>query len=286
MVKESPNWYSFQEDIKNHFESLGMMATTNARIEGVRGSHDIDVLVKPKFLGRDITWLVEAKYWNSNIPKEKVLTFISIIQNVGADRGFLISNLGFQSGAYESAKNTNVELVNFHEFKDSTREYINTEVIKHYEERFELLYSRYWSHSKRTRRDYGLRHDITHLSSFSGTTLLQFIESVFDYIKIKKYPISSNTGLDLKAGEDSINDFHQACNWLNLNLNLLDRQLLKAEVAMVENGDFQPNIQSLKKSLSDDMELQKEREEVRGIRKKFRESFHDDFAQLIETKLP
>lgn len=239
--KES-GWYQFQEEIKSHFESIGASAESNIKVNGVRGSHDIDVLVKPKFFGREITWIVEAKDWTSNIPKEKVLALQSIVQDVGADRGFLISHGGFQKGAYECAKNTNIELVNFDELKDSTKEFVNTEVIKHYKERVKLLHARYWAHPKRIRRDYGLRHDLFELSPFSGTTLLTYIEKVFESIEQKSYPIDTDTGLEVNVGEKEISDFHQACNWLNLNLNLLDQQLLKAELQMIKGGEFQPKI--------------------------------------------
>lgn len=238
--RKDSDWYKFQEDIKEHFESLGATARTNVSIQGARASHDIDILVSPKFFGKEITWIVEAKNWSSNVPKEKAMALLSIVQDVGADRGFIISNKGFQKGALECVKNTNITLANFEEFKNSTKDFVNTEVIKHYESRFKLLHARYWAHPKRIRRDYDLRHDICSLSPFSGTTLLGFIEDVIQCIKAKNYPINTDTGLEINIGEKQIHDFHQACNWLNLNLNLLDQQLLKAEMRMMKNGEFNP----------------------------------------------
>ena len=242
-AREDTNWHKFQEQIKEHFESLGANARTNIKIQGARASHDIDVLVNPKFLGKEMTWIVEAKDWSTNIPKEKVMALLSIVQDLGADRGFIISNKGFQKGAINCVKNTNITLANFEEFKESTKDFVNTEVIKHYEARLKILHARYWSHPKRTRRDYELRHDLLSLSPFSGTTLLGHIQDVLLSIKSKSYPINTNTGLEINIGEKEINDFHQACNWLNLNLNLLDQQLLKAEMKMMKNGDFNPNFE-------------------------------------------
>ena len=60
-----------------------------------------------------MTWVVEAKSWRSNVPKEKILALRSIVDDTGADRGFLISEKGFQSGAWEAAKKSNVELEKF-----------------------------------------------------------------------------------------------------------------------------------------------------------------------------
>lgn len=243
-IKES-DWYKFQEEIKEHFESLGAIARTNVSITGARASHDIDILVTPKFFGKEIMWVVEAKNWTSNVPKEKAMALLSIVQDIGADRGFIISNKGFQKGAIKCVQNTNITLTNFEEFKNSTKDFVSTEVIKHYEVRFKLLHGKYWAHTKRIRRDYDLRHDICSSSPFSGTTLLSFIENVIQCIKDKKYPIDTNTGLEINIGEKQIHDFYQACNWLNLNFNLLDYQLIRAEARMMKNGDFNPNYERL-----------------------------------------
>jgi hypothetical protein len=141
-------WYDFQEQIAEHFRMLGVSAKTNVSIEGVRTSHDVDVLVSTKFLGADITWVVEAKSWRNNVPKEKVLALRSIVEDIGADRGFLISEKGFQSGAWEAAHKTNVELVRFSDLKDRTRKIIQFEMLQAYDNRAELLVEWYFSHSK------------------------------------------------------------------------------------------------------------------------------------------
>lgn len=65
-----------------------------------------------------ITWVCECKLWKNPIPKEKVLTLYEITQDVGADRGFLFSESGFQSGAIRATKNTNITLSSLDELKD------------------------------------------------------------------------------------------------------------------------------------------------------------------------
>ncbi|MDK9778986.1 MULTISPECIES: restriction endonuclease [unclassified Vibrio] len=230
----------FQEEIKDYFESLGTYAETNVTLSGARGDHDIDVLVKTKFLGRDVTWVIEAKKWKYNVSKEKVLALITIIQDIGADRGFIISEKGFQKGAIKSAENTNITLTTFEDLKEETKAFIDTEILKQYEERYKLLYARYFSHPKETRKDYDLRHDFSFTAPFSGNTQLSYIGKVLDAVKERKYPIASDTGLAVTAGEKQIEDFQQACNWLNLNLNLLDRELMEAEQKMLKFNDFAP----------------------------------------------
>ncbi|UIJ76441.1 restriction endonuclease [Acinetobacter sp. SH20PTE14] len=67
------DWFDFQEKIAQHFRSLGVKAVTNETITGVRTEHDIDIYVTSKYLGTNIKWVIEAKYWKTKVPKEKVL---------------------------------------------------------------------------------------------------------------------------------------------------------------------------------------------------------------------
>jgi hypothetical protein len=53
---------------------------------------------------------VECKDWQSKIPKEKALALLSIVQDIGADRGFLLSEAGFQPGAIAAIQQSNVTL--------------------------------------------------------------------------------------------------------------------------------------------------------------------------------
>lgn len=248
--RTNSDWYIFQEEIKKYFESLGTQAETNVKLIGARGEHDIDILIRTKFLGRDVIWIIEAKKWKSNVPKEKVLALITIVQDIGADRGFIISEKGFQSGAIKVSENTNITLLTFNELKVETKRYINSEILKQYEERFHLLYSRYFSHSKETRNDYDLKGSIFFVNPpFSGNTQLRYIEKVIETVKKRDYPIDSDTGLKISAGEKQIEDFQQACNWLNLNLNLLDRELMEAEQKMFKFGDYKPKYEKLAETL-------------------------------------
>ena len=47
--------------------------------------------------------ILECKHWKTCIPKEKVMVLQAIVQDIGADKGFLLSEIGFQSGAIAAA---------------------------------------------------------------------------------------------------------------------------------------------------------------------------------------
>ncbi|MHA1280489.1 MAG: restriction endonuclease [Candidatus Helarchaeota archaeon] len=38
----------------------------------------------------EFKWIVECKAWKNNVPKEKAMELISILQDIGADRGFFL----------------------------------------------------------------------------------------------------------------------------------------------------------------------------------------------------
>jgi len=242
MNKDS-EWYKFQERICTHFKSIGARAQTNVTVQGIRTTHDIDILVETKFLGQDLTWIVEAKNWKSKVNKLHVLGLRAIVEDIGADRGFIVSQKGFQSGAIEAANKSNIRLISFDELVAQTNELIQTEIIKTYEKRLNLIEHRYWSHNKRNRIKYGLRGDIwDYPLNFSGNILLMTARRAINDARKNEYPIDLETYMKERQGLLIANNFQELINWLNLNLNYIDEKILLAEISMSKNGDFNPDL--------------------------------------------
>lgn len=65
-------WQEYQEEVAAFFRSLGLDATTNRRVQGVRTSHDIDVFVRWHFVGFDVIWIVECKHWSAPVPDRAI----------------------------------------------------------------------------------------------------------------------------------------------------------------------------------------------------------------------
>lgn len=254
-----PAWYAFQEQIAAHFRALGAQAETNVKVNGNRTTHDLDVLVTSKFLGVDIKWVVEAKHWKKRVPKEKILALRAIMDEIGADRGFIISEAGFQRGAREATEKTNVSLMTLEEFKASTRKIVQIEMLRGFGVRLVILHRRYWSHSKSTRIDYGLRSDIydSFDSHFSGQELLGSVHGALLLAEENKYPIRTRGSSRIRVGEDVIENFVELVNWMNLNMNVLDEMLMYAEYAMIRKGEFNPNIERGNGSAKDAWEAMK-----------------------------
>ncbi|SUJ16221.1 Uncharacterised protein [Sphingobacterium spiritivorum] len=236
---QNQDWYSFQEEIREYFFSLGFSSETNKKIQGVRTNHDIDVYVQTRFMGQDLKWIIEAKKWQSKINKLQVLGLRTIVDDIGADKGFIISECGFQKGAIEASGNTNIHLLTFNELKVQTREFIEKDIFKHFLDRLELINRRYRSHNKFIREKYDLKldHGDRHYSVFF--VILKAEEAINLALK-KEYPINLSTGLGQRYGNNIAENSQQLINWIQTNLNVIDSKILDAEKAMQLAGDFNP----------------------------------------------
>jgi hypothetical protein len=116
------NWSDYQQETAEFFASLGLKTSVDRTVHGARGTHRVDVWVTFRYLDLEIKWLVECKFWQTAVPKAAVLTLQQIAQDVGADRAFLMSETGFQSGAVKVTKNTNVTLTSLDDLRASAKE--------------------------------------------------------------------------------------------------------------------------------------------------------------------
>lgn len=94
-----------------------MEAAVEATLHGARGHHAIDVAVRFTGFGIEQLWIVECKLWQSGVPKEKVMALRDIMEDVGADRAFLLSESGFQSGAVTVARFSSITLTDLDDLR-------------------------------------------------------------------------------------------------------------------------------------------------------------------------
>lgn len=153
-------WKKYQEDTAEYFRSIGLSASTDATIRGVRTSHDVDVLVTSHYVGFDITWIVECKHWKNPVNKLHVLGLREIVSDVGADRGILLSESGFQSGAIEAANLTNIQVTSLANMRESASNSIYAMRLRDLYDRVGICKDRYWDISKEERINYGLRPEV------------------------------------------------------------------------------------------------------------------------------
>ena len=111
-----PNWKDLQKYVCQVFREMGCLAEEGKQIETIRGASIADVYIVDSAKAPEMVYIVECKYWNKRVPKSEVRVFRTIISDYGAHMGIIISQKGFQKGAYDVAINTNVHLFSWEEF--------------------------------------------------------------------------------------------------------------------------------------------------------------------------
>jgi hypothetical protein len=117
-----PPWRDYQDEAAKFFRSLGLEARVDATIEGARGRHAVDVLVSLRRAGSVQFWVVECKWWRRPVGKDRVLTLVGVVDDVGADRGVMLSESGFQAGAIRAAKNSSITLTSLRDLRENASE--------------------------------------------------------------------------------------------------------------------------------------------------------------------
>ena len=186
-----PGWKDYQEEAAEFFRSLGLDANTDVTIQGIRTKHDVDVLVKSHHFGFDITWIVECKHWKNSVSKLHVLALREIVTDVGADRGILLSEAGFQSGAVEAANLTNVQVTSLADLSVTAREQISAVRLRELYDRVEQCNVRYWEIPKETRIEDNLRFDIGSADLYSGARVIEACRDLLNRATIGRYPFRS-----------------------------------------------------------------------------------------------
>lgn len=184
-------WKQYQEDAVEFFRSLGMTADSDVTVQGVRTTHDIDVLVAIPYAGFQIRWIVECKRWKTRITKLHVLALREIVSDIGADRGILLAEAGFQAGALEAAALTNVQLTSLAALRVTAEsQFYAMRVIELYD-RVQSCRERYWAIDKYDRIDHGLRPDVGQ-AGYMGDQVLTFVNDLLKKAMRGTYPIEAD----------------------------------------------------------------------------------------------
>jgi hypothetical protein len=116
---ETPqSWTDLQDCVGQVFSEMGCQVQVGATVRLARGTVDLDVLVRDTTTVPHSLYVCECKNWARRIPKSVVHSFRTVVSEIGANRGFLISRNGAQPGALEAAKFTNVVLMSWRHFED------------------------------------------------------------------------------------------------------------------------------------------------------------------------
>lgn len=111
------NWKDLQNYVGQMFKECGFETEVSKVVDLVRGKKEIDVYAKDITNEYQSIFLVECKFWNKPVNQETIHSFRTVVSDFGANTGFIVSKNGFQKGAQEAARKTNVELVSLKELE-------------------------------------------------------------------------------------------------------------------------------------------------------------------------
>lgn len=181
-------WSEYQDQVAELFRSIGLSATANERLQGVRTAHNVDVLVRSRHAGIPMIWIVECKAWRTRIPKEKVFALRSIVDDCGADRGILMAERGFQSGALQASRSTNVLLTSLAEMTEILEFEIGMTRLRALPARIDSCRDRYWDIPKGERIERGLRPQVGS-DGYSGDLIIRAVEHTLHRAIFRGFPV-------------------------------------------------------------------------------------------------
>ncbi|MDL5159624.1 restriction endonuclease [Actinomycetospora termitidis] len=192
------DWKTCQEEAAQVLRSAGMVATTDTKVHGARAAHDVDVVGVGEFAGVKVEWLIECKRLKRPATKAHVLTFQQVVADVGADRGLLLSESGFQAGAIAAARRTNLRLTSLEELADELSDAIGSSELKTLWWRIRACQERYWEFDKPTRIEHGLRPDVGQVVGYRSLSVIRIVEEGVVQALTSSFPIDWSNSIDAR----------------------------------------------------------------------------------------
>jgi hypothetical protein len=120
LVEKNPDtWEDLQNCVGQIFKDIGFYTFIGEDFKRRSGGTvNLDVWGKDVTLSPSLNYICECKQWNTRVPQEKVDAFRTVMLDVGAHCGFIISKKGFQEGAESSADGTNIYIYTWEEFQE------------------------------------------------------------------------------------------------------------------------------------------------------------------------
>lgn len=111
-------WEDLQREVARILAECGFTVELEKRVTTVRGEVEVDVFAQETVKGRTYKILCECKHWKRRVPQAAIHSFRTVVSDIGANLGYLISLHGFQSGAFAASELTNIQLVTWEQFQN------------------------------------------------------------------------------------------------------------------------------------------------------------------------
>lgn len=117
IYQEPDNWKDLQDKVGEILKQSNFKVEIEKKVQSIRSEIEIDVFATELIDGRPYKIICECKNWKSNIPQIYVHALRTVVNDIGANKAYIISTSNFQKGAIDSSEDTNIELVSWESFQ-------------------------------------------------------------------------------------------------------------------------------------------------------------------------
>lgn len=125
------NWKKYEKEIFKIFsnEYPDAEITFDSKIVGrySKKSRQVDILIEQYIAGNRIRIAIDAKFFNKKIDVKTVENYISMLNDIDAHKGLLITNVGYSKAAinraYYDPTDIELDILNFDQLKEFQSEY-------------------------------------------------------------------------------------------------------------------------------------------------------------------
>lgn len=124
MLIEDPHpetWRDLQRAVVRIFGEVGLEAETEKRVDTPRGTVELDVFAVDRGAVEQVRYAVECKNWIAAVPQSAVHAFTTVVHEVGAHIGLIVTRTGLQPGAIRYTRHTNIEGLTFEKLQERYR---------------------------------------------------------------------------------------------------------------------------------------------------------------------
>jgi len=130
------DWKDLQNKIGIILTQCNFKVEIEKKVSSTRSLIEIDVYAEEIIDNRKYLVLCECKMWNSNIPQLYIHGLRTVVNDIGANKGYIISTSNFQRGAKDSAEHTNIELLTWDGFQQA---FFKSWYIKYFQEKLRSM---------------------------------------------------------------------------------------------------------------------------------------------------
>lgn len=111
-------WQALQAEVGRILAECGFAVEIEKKAQSARGEVELDIYAEEIVRGRKYAIACECKFRKARIAQAVVHGFRTVVQEIGANIGYIVSMEGFQSGAVTAGELTNISLVTWQEFQN------------------------------------------------------------------------------------------------------------------------------------------------------------------------